>query len=79
MQNIFIIALVVSIIFFILKFIEMRWVDKESKPLKVIVKETIVVYFSVLSGIFVLNQLQQVIDVGNVPQKPLVFTTEPNF
>jgi hypothetical protein len=36
MDNIFIIAAVISTVFLILKFIEMRFVDAESKPLKLL-------------------------------------------
>jgi hypothetical protein len=34
MSNIFVVAAIISIVFFIAKFIEMRFIEKENKPLK---------------------------------------------
>ena len=53
MENIFIIAAVISFIFLIIKFIEMRFVEKESKPLKLLIRDTLVVYISVIFGNFI--------------------------
>jgi hypothetical protein len=58
MENIFIIAAVIAIIFLIAKFLEMRFVDKESKPIKLLVRDALLVYFSVISGYFILEQLK---------------------
>jgi hypothetical protein len=44
MNNIFLIAAVMSFIFLIIKFIEMRFVEKESKPLKELIRDAILVY-----------------------------------
>jgi len=41
MENIFMIATIISIVFFIVKFIEMRFIEKESKPLKYLVRDTL--------------------------------------
>ena len=54
MDNIFIIAAVISIIFLIVKFIEMRYIEKDSKPLKLLIRDALLVYFSVVSGYFIL-------------------------
>jgi hypothetical protein len=81
MQNIFLIAGVISVIFFIVKFIEMRFVDKESKPLKFLIRDSLLVYFSVIAGNFVLEQLKPVIQEGGegVVTNPTVFTDNPGF
>ena len=47
MDNIFIIAAIISIIFVIGKFIEMRFIEKESKPLKLLIRDALLVYISV--------------------------------
>ena len=80
MTNVYLIAGTISVIFFIVKFIEMRFVDKESVPLKYLVRDTVVVFFSVLAGLFVLDQLKPVID-ENLTQvsNPAVFTDNPGF
>lgn len=76
MDNIFIVASVISVIFLISKFIEMRFVDKESKPLKLLIRDTVIVYFSVISGNFILEQLSPVMQKVGVTQ---VFTDNPEF
>lgn len=81
MDNIFIIATVVSIIYLILKFIEMRFVDSESKPLKLLVRDTLLVYFSVICGYFIMEQLKPVLEIAgeSVSTTPQVFTGNPEF
>jgi len=76
MENVFIVAAIISLIFLIAKFIEMRFVDKESKPLKLLIRDTVLVYFSVVSGNFILEQLSPVMQKGGVTQ---VFTDNPEF
>ena len=56
MDNIFLTALIISFIFLIVKFLEMRFITKENKSLKSTLIDTIFVYFSVLLGYFVLEQ-----------------------
>ena len=56
MDNIFVIAGIIAVIFFIVKFLEMRFVDKESKPLKFLVRDTLVVYVSVVAGNFIYSR-----------------------
>jgi hypothetical protein len=77
-MNIFIVAGVISVIFFVIKFIEMRFVEKESKPLKYLVRDSLLVYFSVISGHFVLEQVHSVEGVETV-KTPTVFTGNPEF
>lgn len=81
MQNIFVVAAVISIIFFVVKFVEMRFVDKESKPLKYLIRDSLLVYFSVIAGNFVLEQLKPVIQEGggDAVTNPSVFTDNPGF
>lgn len=80
MDNIFLIAAIISFIFLIAKFIEMRFVDKESKPLKVLIRDALVVYFSVVSGHFILNQIKPLIkDIAGGSKVTQVFTDNPGF
>jgi hypothetical protein len=81
MQNIFVIAGIISVIFFIVKFIEMRFVDKESKPLKFLIRDSLLVYFSVIAGNFIIEQLKPVIQEGGESgvTNPAVFTDNPGF
>ncbi len=68
-------GLVVSIMYIIFRFIEMRFILKENKPLKVLFRDTIIVYLSTVSGLFVLDQFAT--NIGK--SAPKVFTDMPNF
>ena len=78
MDNIFVTAAIISIIYFTFKFIVMRFVEKENKPLKVLVSDSLLVYFSVILGYFIIEQVNPVIE--NVSDKNIhVFTDNPGF
>ena len=79
MENIFLVAGIISVIFLIFKFLEMRYVDKEPKPLKFLIRDSLLVYFSVLFGIFIIDQLKTVINDSEIPSAPLAFTDNPSF
>ena len=60
----------------------MRFVDKESKPLKHLIRDTLLVYTSVILGSFVLDQLRPMLSEvegvgGGGP--PAVFVDNPSF
>jgi hypothetical protein len=80
MDNIFIVSAVISITFLIAKFIEMRFVEKESKPLKLLIRDSILVYFSVVAGDFILGQIKPILHTGGQTSiiTP-VFTDNPGF
>jgi hypothetical protein len=79
MSNIFLVAGVVSVIFFVAKFLEMQYIEKESKPLKILIRDTLVVYVSVVIGSFILEQLSPVIKDISVIESPGAFTDNPPF
>ena len=54
-------------------------IDKESKPLKLLLRDTLVVYVSVVLSGFVVDQLQPFIVGENVVQAPHVFIDNPSF
>ncbi len=73
-------ALIISIVFFIVKFVEMRFVDNEPKPLKLLVRDTLVVYFSVIFGNFILEQVAPMLNDGaEISKVTPVFTDNPGF
>lgn len=80
MDNIFLIAAVISVIFLISKFIEMRFIEKETKPLKILIRDSLLVYFSVVFGDFVIGQINPMIKGGS-SSSPVtqVFTDNPGF
>jgi hypothetical protein len=80
MDNIFVIATIVSIVYFIAKFIEMRYIEKENKPLKHLIRDALVVYFSLICGFFILDQIKPMIQSGgNGATTTPVFTDNPEF
>ena len=72
-------AVVISVIFFIIKFLKMRFVDNESEPLKTIVKETGYVFASALLGGFLMEQFKFNNILETIKEAPAVFTNEPGF
>ena len=57
MKNIYLIALIISVIFLIVKFIELRFIKKENITLKSIVIDTMLVYLSSIAAYFISSQL----------------------
>ena len=76
MDNIYLTGLVISCAFLIAKFLEMRFITKENKPLKTIIIDTVFVYFSVIVGYFVIEQFSLKTQV--LTEAP-VFVTGPGF
>jgi hypothetical protein len=77
MNNIFVTSGVISIIFLIMKFLEMRFIEKENKPLKLLIRDTLIVYFSVIIGHYLLIQINPIIHSGG--STPQIFTDNPDF
>ena len=79
MDNIFLLAGIISVIFFIGKFLEMRYIDNETKPLKILIRDSLLVYVSVVAGSFILVQLKPVINEIDISVTPLAFTDDAPF
>jgi len=76
-KNKFVLALAISIVYSLIKFIEMKFILKEKKPLKVLFRDAVIVYLSILAGIFI---IEQVIPIkGNLTEKIGAFTNTPDF
>ena len=77
-NNVYILALAVSLIFLLCKLIEMKYLDKEENiTFKTIVRDTVIVYFSVVGGHFIINQIMP--HDFSAPKATQVFTEPPNF
>jgi hypothetical protein len=79
MSNIFVVAAIISITFLLAKFLEMRYIEKESKPLKFLMRDSFVVYFSVIIANFVMEQINPVISNVSAAKVTPVFTDNPGF
>ncbi len=66
---------VVAFLFLLFKFIEMRFIEKENKPLKTIVKDTLIVFISTFIGIMVIQQFPNITEESQAS----VFTNKPDF
>lgn len=80
MDNIFVFAGFISAVFFITKFVEMRFVEQESKPLKVLVRDTVLVYISAVVGCYIVEQISPAInETMSAVTSPVVFNDAPDF
>jgi len=80
MASVFIIAGIIAVTFLVAKFLEMRYIEKESKPLKLLIRDSLIVYFSVLVANFVMEQLNTAMDSSGGGKKVTpVFTDNPSF
>lgn len=57
MENLFVNAGIISVVYTIVKFVEMRFLTKEPKPIKEIFRDTIIVFISVVLGMFIFIQM----------------------
>lgn len=55
----FIESAAISIVYFILRFIEMRFISGESLPLKVMIQNVLSVYAAAVLGLYTLKQFNQ--------------------
>ena len=88
MEQVVIISILISILYLGVKVVEMKYVDKKMKPMRDIVRDTVIVFgVAVLSTLFyfkmnvnISNFLDVVTDSKTlVPSTTQVFTGEPGF
>jgi len=88
MEKEFILAALVTFLFSLLKFIEMKYIDKEMKPMKLFIRDAIIVFISTLLCCYVFFSYDTYItDFFNVvtdskvinPANTQVFTDVPGF
>ena len=77
MNSVFWIASAVAAIFGVLRFLEGRLLSQESRPLKDTIKDSILVYISVLGAMFVNTQLGG--GGGASVPAPTVSLSDPSF
>lgn len=81
-HNVFLFAGIISVIFVLVKVAEMKFLDKdkEPKPMKLLVRDALVVYISVVAGDFMLDQLKPFIEPIQISSStPEVFVDAPDF
>ena len=71
----FMLATTISIIYLLLRFVEMRFIIKETKPLKTLIRDGLLVYLSTLSGFYMLQHIAPIVKTANTA----AFIDVPNF
>ena len=88
MEKVFMMAIIITILFLGSKVVEMKYIDKEWKPMKFVVRDGITVFACAALGSFLYLHLDgSVVDFLNVVTKnktfdmsqTQVFTDEPGF
>ena len=77
MDNVFIQAGIISVLYLLIKFGEMRLVLKENKPIKLLMRDTIIVYISSIIGMYIIEQF---LLQGEITKSaPQAFIDNPSF
>jgi hypothetical protein len=69
---------IIAFIYLLMKFAEMRIVVKETKPIKDLLRDTIIVYLSAMVGLYIIDEFMP---SGETVKKTItnVFTDVPGF
>jgi hypothetical protein len=69
---------IIAFIYLLIKFAEMRIVIKETKPIKELVRDTIIVYLASIVGLYIIDEFMP---TGEAIHKTVtnVFTDHPGF
>lgn len=77
-MNVYLIAAVIASIYLFTKIMEINFVEEEhKKPIKILVCDSLIVYFSVVAGYFIYNQVMPPLEEVDIP--PEIFTDTPDF
>jgi hypothetical protein len=68
---------IISFIYLLLKFVEMRITKNETKPMKEMIRDTIIVYLSAIIGLYIIGEFMPTTTV--VKTVTNVFTDVPGF
>ena len=79
MENIYIISTIISFLYLLIKFAEMRMLNKETKSIKELVTDSLIVFISVICGNFVFLQMQPLSEMILGDGNAQAFTDKPNF
>lgn len=83
MENTIYYSLFISIIFFVCKFIELKFQEeKDEKDLKIIIKDSFMVLFASLAGLFLFDNFKKYVNPSSLLEintEPVIFTDSPEF
>jgi hypothetical protein len=79
-NHLFITAILISLLYFLLKIIENKILSKEDLKLKIVFKDSLLVFLSVVIGLNLIEQIIPLIYEGSeLVTNPPVFTDTPGF
>lgn len=76
-MNTNLVSILISGIFLLFKIFEMKFITKENKPIKVLLRETVIVYISCTLGFFIFSQIEPI--ASSTYSTPNVFVNDPDF
>tara|TARA_Y100000591_G_scaffold310144_1_gene312137 strand:- start:99 stop:341 length:243 start_codon:yes stop_codon:yes gene_type:complete len=80
MDNLVVLAVSAAVVYFFVKFIEMRFIKRESEPLKGIIKDSAFVAMATGLGGFIVGQMGSLTnETQSGGGAPNVFTDDPGF
>jgi hypothetical protein len=77
MDNVFIQAGIIAVLFLLIKFGEMRLILKENKPVKLLMRDSVIVYISAVIGMYIIDQF--LLQGENTKIVTKAFIDNPNF
>jgi hypothetical protein len=77
MNNMFVNAGIIAVVYLLIKFVEMRMILKEARPVKELIRDTIMVYLSAVAGMFIIDQMGTITTAGK--KSTNVFVGSPEF
>jgi hypothetical protein len=79
-NHLFITAILISLLYFLLKVIENKILSKDDLKLKIVFKDSLLVFLSVVIGLNLIEQIIPLIYEGSeLVTNPPVFTDTPGF
>ena len=69
---------IIAFLYLLMKFVEMRITKKETKPIKELIRDTLIVYLSAMVGLYIINDFMPTTS-SVVKTVTNVFTDPPGF
>jgi hypothetical protein len=84
MEKALLLTIAVSILFFLIKLVEMKYIDKETKPVKTLIRDTLIVAASTFVPVYLFfnsgGSLSNLLGTGDIAIAPTqIFTDTPGF
>lgn len=77
MTNIYLISAGIVFMYFIIKLLEMKYVNKENTSMKLLIRDCLIVYVSCIVIFMIINHLFPMLQDKNII--PIAFTDNPEF